>query len=63
MGKDQNLNLLEGHLGRTIIKLGYPMALASVLQMFYNLADTFWLGKLGRSAVSAPIISFNGIKE
>ncbi|MCP4221327.1 MAG: MATE family efflux transporter [bacterium] len=52
------LNLLEGDLRRTIIKLGYPIALSSLVQTLYNLADAFWLGKLGRDAVSAPIIAF-----
>ena len=52
-------NLLEGNLYRSIIKLGLPLALASVLHTFYNLADTFWLGRLGRQTLSAPIISFN----
>ena len=58
MNKKNGLNLLEGNLVKTIIKLGYPMALASVAQTLYNLADTFWLGKLGKEALSAPIISF-----
>jgi len=59
MAKENRVNLLEGNLSGTIIKLGYPMAIASVVQTFYNLADTFWLGKLGRDALAAPIISFN----
>lgn len=57
-GKAKGLNLLEGNLTKTIIKLGYPMALASVAQTLYNLADTFWLGKLGKEALAAPVISF-----
>ena len=47
---DTKINLLEGNLFRTIIKLGYPIALATLVQTLYNLADTFWLGKLGRDA-------------
>lgn len=58
MNKKDGLNLLEGNLVKTIIKLGYPMALAAVAQTLYNLADTFWLGKLGKEALSAPVISF-----
>jgi len=57
--KSSKINLLEGNLYKTIIKLGSPIALGAAIQMFYNLADTFWLGKLGRSAISAPIISFH----
>jgi putative MATE family efflux protein len=59
MSGESRINLLEGNLYRTIIRLGYPMALASVVQTLYNLADTFWLGRLGRQALAAPIISFN----
>jgi len=59
MSEKQKPDLLEGNLTRAIIRLGYPMALASVVQTFYNLADTFWLGRLGREAISAPVISFN----
>lgn len=58
MKKKDGLNLLEGNLVKTIIKLGYPMALASVAQTLYNLADAFWLGKLGKEALAAPVISF-----
>ncbi len=56
--KDTSLNLLEGNLTKTIIKLGYPVALATFVQTLYNLADTFWLGRLGKEALSAPVISF-----
>jgi putative MATE family efflux protein len=58
MTKVNGLNLLDGNLVKTIIKLGYPMALASLAHTLYNLADTFWLGKLGKEALSAPVISF-----
>jgi len=56
---DKKINLLEGNLFRTILKLGYPVALATLVQTLYNLADTFWLGKLGRDALAAPVISFH----
>ncbi len=58
MAKKNELNLMEGSLLKAIIRLGYPMALASLVQTLYNMADAFWLGKLGREALSAPIISF-----
>jgi putative MATE family efflux protein len=59
MSHPRNINLLEGDLVKTIIRLGYPTALASAVQTLYNLADTFWLGKLGRQALAAPVISFH----
>jgi putative MATE family efflux protein len=59
MEKPNGLNLLEGSLLKNIIKLGYPIALGSLAQTLYNLADTFWLGKLGKEALSAPVIAFH----
>jgi putative MATE family efflux protein len=58
MPRQNNINLLKGNLIRSIIRLGYPMALGSLVQTLYNMADAYWLGKLGRAALSAPIISF-----
>lgn len=58
MIKTSKVNLLEGDLLRAIIRLGYPMALNSLVETVYNLADAFWLGRMGPSAVAAPIISF-----
>lgn len=56
---DKNkVDLLNGKLTATILRLAYPIAIATTIQMLYNLVDTFWLGKLGREALSAPVISF-----
>ena len=43
----------------TLIRLATPIMLANLFQMFYNLADAFFLGRIGREAVSAVAISFN----
>jgi len=48
-----------GELYGTLIRLAVPIMLANLLQMLYNLADAYFLGKLGKEAVSAPTISFN----
>jgi len=59
---DKNkVDLLNGKLYSTIIQLAYPIAIATTIQMLYNLVDTFWLGKLGREALAAPVISFQVI--
>ncbi|MEN8222617.1 MAG: MATE family efflux transporter [Acidobacteriota bacterium] len=58
MKKDYKIDLLKGDLKKNIIRLGTPIAIGSAVQMLYNLADTYWLGRLGRSAISAPVISF-----
>ncbi len=59
MSDNNRVDLLHGGMVRAILHLGIPLALASVVQTLYNLADAFWLGKLGRAALSAPVISFN----
>src|SRR6056297_3759626 len=43
----------------TLLRLATPIMLANLFQMFYNLADAFFLGRIGREAVSAVAISFN----
>ncbi len=50
--------ILEGNLLKAILFLGWPLALSSVIQTFYNLIDAYWLGKLGRVQLAAPFISF-----
>jgi len=56
-GKD----LTTGKIFDNLIKLSLPIMLSNFLQMFYNLTDTFWLGKLGenaRNAVSVTGLAF-----
>jgi len=50
--------ILNGSIEKTLLKLAYPLVFFNLLFIIYNLTDTFWLGKLGREAVSAPTISF-----
>ena len=56
--KDLSDKILEGNLLKAILFLGWPLALSSVIQTFYNLIDAYWLGKLGRAQLAAPFISF-----
>ncbi len=46
-------------LYRNLLKLAIPIMGANLMQMLYNLADTFFLGRIGAAAVNAPTISFN----
>lgn len=50
--------ILNGSINKTLLKLAYPLIFFNLLFIIYNLTDTFWLGKLGREAVSAPTVSF-----
>lgn len=55
------LDLTQGHIMKNLMKLSLPIMLSNFLQMFYNLTDAFWLGKLGvnaRDAVSVAGIAF-----
>jgi len=50
--KKDGLNLLEGNLVKTIIKLGYPVALGALAQTLYDLADALWSPILPASGCS-----------
>ena len=50
--------ILEGDTKKTLLKLALPLIFINIVQILYNLADTFWLGKLGKEAVSAPTVSW-----
>ena len=56
-----NLPLKINLTGKELLKISLPMMLGSILEVFYNLTDTFFLGKLGVDAVGAPSITFNVI--
>lgn len=51
----------DKHLYTTLLKLAIPIMLSNLLQMLYNLADAFFLGKIGKEAVAAPSVSFSVI--
>ncbi len=46
--------ILSGPIVKTLILLAYPLIINRLVQVLYNLTDTFWLGKLGRIELSAP---------
>ncbi|WP_084177564.1 MATE family efflux transporter [Palaeococcus pacificus] len=50
--------ILEGSIEKTLLKLAYPLIISNLVQVLYNITDTFWLGKLGREALSAPGVSW-----
>ena len=43
---------------RKLIALAAPIMAGNLLQTFYNLVDVYFLGKLGRVAITAPSIAF-----
>lgn len=54
-------DLLNGNILVELTILGLPVMFANLVQTLYNLVDAFWLGKVGKAALSAPTISFNVI--
>ncbi len=50
--------ILNGNIVKTLLILAWPVVVASMLQTGYNLADTFWLGRVSAKAVAAPTTSF-----
>jgi putative MATE family efflux protein len=52
-GSDRSVNVTEGELLKPLLILSLPIVLSQMLQVGYNLADTFWVGRLGQEAVSA----------
>ena len=50
--------ILNGSIETTLLRLAYPLIFLNLVHIVYNLTDTFWLGKLGRQAVSAPTVSY-----
>jgi putative MATE family efflux protein len=52
-GANRSVNVTDGDLLKPLIVLSLPIVLSQMLQVGYNLADTFWVGRLGQEAVSA----------
>jgi len=51
-------SITEGGLVRPMIRLAWPIVTIQLLQVAYNVADTFWLGRLSADAVGAMSIGF-----
>lgn len=51
-------SLTEGELVGPMIALAWPIVVTQLLQVAYNLTDTFWLGRLSTDAVAAVSLAF-----
>jgi len=49
----RDVNVTDDELLKPLLVLSIPIVLSQLLQVGYNLADTFWVGRLGQEAVSA----------
>ena len=51
-------SLTEGDLKRPMVALAWPIIVTELLQVAYNLADTFWLGRYSTDALAAISLAF-----
>ena len=51
-------SITGGKLLRPMFALAWPIVVIQLLQVAYNLADTFWLGRLSADAVGAISVAF-----
>jgi len=51
-------SITEGSLIRPLVALAWPIVVIQLLQVAYNLSDTFWLGQLSGNAVAAISLAF-----
>jgi len=56
--RDRSVNVTDGPLFKPLVILSVPIVLTNLLQVGYNLADTFWVGRLGQPAVAALSFSW-----
>ena len=51
-------SITEGGLVRPMFRLAWPIVVIQLLQVTYNIADTFWLGRYSADAVGAISLAF-----
>ncbi len=51
-------DLTEGSITSAIFSLSWPVVTTNLFQSLYNIADTFWLGRLGVLEIGAPTLSW-----
>jgi putative MATE family efflux protein len=51
-------NFTEGSIIKSLLYLAWPTVTANLLHTAYQLTDTFWVGRLGSTAMAAVSISF-----
>ena len=67
--KKTNRNLTEGHIGKQLLRLTWPMLSGLIGMVVFNLVDTYFVGKLGVHQLAAlgfsfPVVMFiNGLSQ
>ncbi|RLG82449.1 MAG: MATE family efflux transporter [Thermoprotei archaeon] len=50
--------IVEGNILKTMVWLAWPILVANLVNISYNLVDAFWLGKIGKETFGAPTVSW-----
>lgn len=50
--EQKKINLLEGSIFSSLVKLSIPLMATAFINMAYNITDTAWLGSIGKDAVA-----------
>lgn len=58
MKQNKHEYITKGPILNSLLKLSLPIMIGQLIQTFYNLVDTLWVGRLGSEAVAAVSISF-----
>jgi len=55
---DSRVDMTAGAITPRLFHLAWPLVVGNLLQTAYNLADVFWVGRVGRDAVAAVSLMF-----
>ena len=55
---DSRVDMTTGSIGPRLARLAWPLVAGNLLQTAYNLADMFWVGRVGKNAVAAVSLMF-----
>ncbi|MFC7081165.1 MATE family efflux transporter [Halorussus caseinilyticus] len=56
--RESRVDVTTGAITPKLVSLAWPLVAGNLLQTFYNLADMFWVGRVGPSAVAAVSLMF-----
>lgn len=56
--RDRSVNVTDGALFKPLLVLALPIVGSQLLQVAYNVADTYWVGQIGPDAVAALTYSW-----
>ena len=57
----RSIDTTKGSISKNMLKLAWPIAVTNIINVFYNIADTFFVGQLEESAqaISAVTLTFS----